>query len=237
MRSGDGEAVVGQNASAIAGAIAGTNYGAYAGVRGNSPGGIGVLAESNTGGGTSGTALVASLEIAGTGTLAVFKVGLTNVARIDKAGKGFFNGGTQSGGADVAEFFGVQGATSGYEPGDVLEISTSTDRQVVKSSGPYSTLVAGVYATKPGLLLTEEDAVNSAMDNGVPMGVIGVIPTKVCTEGGIIKRGDLLVTSSLPGVAMKADPEKVRIGQVIGKALQDYTGTTVGKINVLVSVK
>jgi hypothetical protein len=36
---------------------------------------------------------------------------------------------------------------------------------------------------------------------------------------------------------MKADPDKVKIGQVIGKALQDYNGNSIGKINVLVSVK
>lgn len=69
------------------------------------------------------------------------------------------------------------------------------------------------------------------------MGVIGVIPTKVCLEGGKIKRGDLLVTSSKPGTAMKANPKKVRIGQVIGKALQDYNQSGSGKIQVLVNIK
>jgi hypothetical protein len=69
------------------------------------------------------------------------------------------------------------------------------------------------------------------------MGVIGVIPTKVCPEGGPIRRGDLVVTSSLPGVAMKADPDKVKPGQGIGKALQDFNGTGTGKINILVSIK
>jgi hypothetical protein len=71
----------------------------------------------------------------------------------------------------------------------------------------------------------------------VPMGVIGVLPTKVCLEGGAINRGDLLVTSSTQGVAMKADPKKVQIGQVLGKALQPFNESGVGKINVLVSVK
>ena len=98
------------------------------------------------------------------------------------------------------------------------------------------TLVAGVFATKPGVLLTEEN-IDSDLTNKVPMGVIGVIPTKVCLEGGAIKRGDLLVTSSIAGVAMKADPDKVKVGQVIGKALQDFNQTTVGKINVLVNIK
>ena len=159
------------------------------------------------------------------------------MARIDHTGKGYFNCGTVAGGADVAEYFDVTGSISAYEPGDVLVISADADRKVEKSAAPYSTLVAGVYATKPGLMLTEENATENKLDKMVPMGVIGVIPTKVCLEGGAIKRGDLLVTSSIPGVAMKADPDKVKVGQVIGKALQNYDGQGTGKINVLVSVK
>ena len=184
-----------------------------------------------------GTALEA--ELAGgatTGNLAVFKVNGTNVARINQAGKGFFNGNIQNSGADIAEAFDVTGNTKEYEAGDVLAISTNKDRAVEKSSEPYSTLVAGVYATKPGVLLTEEN-IDNDLAGKVPMGVIGVIPTKVCLQGGSIKRGDLLVTSSIPGVAMKADPEKVKVGQVIGKALEDYSTNSIGKIKVLVSIK
>jgi hypothetical protein len=170
------------------------------------------------------------------GNIAVFQSASANVTRIDKTGKGFFNGGTQNSGADLAEAFDVEGNSSEYEPGDILVISTDTDRTVEKSSKAYSTLVAGVYATKPGVLLTEED-IDSELIGKVPMGVVGVIPTKVCLEGGNIKRGDLLVTSSKSGVAMKANPKKVRIGQVIGKALQDYDQSSIGKIKVLVNIK
>jgi hypothetical protein len=42
-------------------------------------------------------------------------------------------------------------------------------------------------------------------EESVPLGVVGVVPTKVTTEGGAIQRGDLLVTSSTPGHAMKGD--------------------------------
>ncbi|HVK48469.1 MAG TPA: hypothetical protein VM488_11505, partial [Pseudobacter sp.] len=170
------------------------------------------------------------------GNIAVYQSASTNVARINKAGRGFFNGGTQNSGADVAESFAVTGSVAAYEAGDVLVIATDADRTVEKSATPYSTLVAGVYATKPGMLLTEKD-IDEDLSGEVPMGVIGVIPTKVCLEGGAIKRGDLLVTSSIPGVAMKADPEKVKVGQVIGKALQDYNANATGKIKVLVSIK
>ena len=47
----------------------------------------------------------------------------------------------------------------------------------------------------------------------------------------------MLVTSSITGVAMKADPDKVKVGQVLGKALEDYSAESIGKIKVLVSIK
>lgn len=187
---------------------------------------------------TGNTNPVITAEQRSGGNIALFRAGSTpaNVARIDATGKGFFNGGTQNSGADLAEAFDVEGKTSEYEPGDILVISTDTDRTVEKSSKPYSTLVAGVYATKPGVLLTEEN-IDSELINKVPMGVVGVIPTKVCLEGGKIKRGDFIVTSSKSGIAMKGNPKKVKIGQVIGKALQDYDQNGIGKIKVLVNIK
>ncbi len=239
INNAGGEAILGYTISDYASAVVGRNDGPYAAVRGfnTSDNGIGVLALANSNGAINGTALVAELEGADAGNTAVFKANNTNVARIDNTGKGFFNGGTQLGGADVAEFFDVEGNYTEYEPGDVLNISQSNDRKVEKSSSAYSTLVVGVYATNPGLLLTEKNAEQDSFEKMVPMGVIGVVPTKVCLEGGVIARGDLLVTSSIAGVAMKADPKKVQIGQVLGKALQPYNENNVGKINVLVSVK
>jgi len=244
-----GEAIVGFSSGASGvGAVVGRADGAGYGVRGfNTNSGIGVLGQAGSSGGTGKAARFENLnasnttnvfEVASNSTanLAVFIKSGANVARIDQTGKGFFNGGTQNSGADLAEAFDVEGNTADYEPGDILVISTDTDRTIEKSSGPYSTLVAGVYATKPGVLLAEENMDSELIDK-VPMGVIGVIPTKVCLEGGNIKRGDLLVTSSLSGVAMKADSKKVQIGQVLGKALQDYNQNSIGKIKVLVSIK
>lgn len=188
---------------------------------------------------TANTNAVLTAETHSNGNIALFKSGnpaTANVARIDADGKGFFNGGTQAGGADLAEAFDVINEVSEYEPGDILSIATSKDRTVEKSSGAYSSLVLGVYATKPGVLLTEEH-IDSNLSGKVPMGVVGVIPTKVCKEGGAIQRGDLLVTSTIPGVAMKADPTRVQPGQIIGKALQNFDGDQIGKINVFVNVK
>jgi hypothetical protein len=243
----DGTAVLAQNNSNWSPTVYAVNAGPQAGVQGSTSStdavtrGAGVVGLIDGTGGsgdpTNGNAIVGEALGDVTGDLAVFRVDGVNVARIDLAGRGYFNGGVQMTGADLAEYFDVSGNRNTYEPGDVLVISTNADRTVEKSSEPYSTLVAGVFATKPGVLLTEKNAEQLTLENGVPMGVIGVIPTKVCMEGGAIKRGDLIVTSSTPGVAMKADPDKVKVGQVIGKALQDYNGTGIQKINVLVSVK
>ena len=202
-----------------------------------------IINSSNTNPGlavsTNGTGAALSANVTNVNpinAIALFKRNGFNMARIDGTGKGFFNGGTQNSGADLAEAFDVDDAISNYEPGDVLVISTEKDRSVVKSTGAYSTLVAGVYATKPGVLLTEEN-MDADLSDKVPMGVVGVIPTKVCTEGGEIKRGDLLVTSSIPGVAMKADINLVKPGQVIGKALENFNQNSIGKIKLLVNVK
>jgi len=174
----------------------------------------------------------------GTGNdIAVFQATTgVNQARIDRTGKGFFNGGTQNSGADIAEAFEVEGSVAAYEPGDVLVISTRTDRTVEKSDAAYSTRVVGVYATKPGVLLTER-GIDETLEDTVPMGVVGVIPTKVSGENGPIRRGDLLVTSATPGHAMKADPEALRVGAVLGKALENFDGAGTGLIKVLVNAK
>jgi hypothetical protein len=72
---------------------------------------------------------------------------------------------------------------------------------------------------------------------------VGVIPTKVSTENGVIRRGDLLVTSSTPGHAMKATPITVGGaafypgGVIIGKALENFDGPGTGLIEVMVNVK
>ena len=189
----------------------------------------------------TGTSLIAN-HTGSSGNIAIFQSSYANKARIDNTGKGFFNGGTQTGGADLAEMFDVEGPVKNYEPGDVMVISELSDRTMEKSSTAVSTKVAGVYATKPGVILTEL-GIDENLDALVPVGVIGVIPTKVCDQNGPIRRGDLLVTSSRPGHAMKAIPVDVKgvliypTGAILGKALENFETGKTGLIKVLVNVK
>ena len=97
-------------------------------------------------------------------------------------------------------------------------------------------LLAGVYATKPGVLLGR--GVGRELSETIPMGIIGVLPTKISAENGPIGIGDLLVTSSTPGHAMKADFSDLGrlIGAVIGKAMEPFDGPETGIIKVLANI-
>jgi hypothetical protein len=157
-------------------------------------------------------------------------------ARIDSTGKGFFDGGTQTGGADFAESVSTAARKTHYEPGDVLVIDTRADRRFALSSSPYSTLVAGVYSTKPGVTGTEHTSESPKLAAEIPMAVVGIVPCNVSAENGAIARGDLLVTSSTRGYAMRGSDASRLTGTVIGKALQPLASGK-GKIEVLVTLR
>jgi hypothetical protein len=163
--------------------------------------------------------------------------GLTRVVRIDATGKGFFNGGTQTGGADFAESVTVREEKSQYEPGDVLAIDATGVRRFTKVATPYSTLVAGIYSTKPGVLATPHGMDDPRINTEeVPLAVVGIVPCKVTNENGEIVAGDLLVASSRAGYAMKGTDRARMNAAVIGKALQGMRSSS-GVIEVLVSLQ
>jgi hypothetical protein len=154
-------------------------------------------------------------------------------ARIDGNGTGYFDGGTQTGGADFAESMRVHGQKAGYEPGDVLAIDVTSDRQLQLSDQPYSTLVAGVYSTKPGVLA--HAGPDAALQTEIPLAMAGIVPCKVTVENGPIHRGDLLVTSSTPGYAMRGTNPARLTGAILGKALSPVSSR--GTILVLLTLR
>ena len=63
----------------------------------------------------------------------------------------------------------------------------------------------------------------------IPIGLSGRVNVKVI---GDIKKGDLLVSSDIPGVAKKCD--NFIPGIVIGKALQEHNGNNIDRISMLI---
>jgi hypothetical protein len=139
-------------------------------------------------------------------------------------------------GGDYAETVDVAGDRKNYEPGDVLVIGAEGGSDVLKSAEPYSTLVAGIYSTKPGTVGRRQTTDPKTSTTEVPMAMVGIVPTKVSAENGPIKRGDLLVTSSLLGYAMKGTDRSRMLGAVVGKALGNFDSGT-GVIEVLVTLQ
>jgi hypothetical protein len=139
-------------------------------------------------------------------------------------------------GADYAEAIDVTGDRTKYEPGDLLVLDPNAPGKFLKSNLAYSTLVAGIYSTKPGFVGRKQPATPESSATEVPMAMVGRVPTKVSAENGPIKVGDLLVTSSTPGYAMKGTDRSLLTGAVVGKAMGPLDSGT-GTIEVLVTLQ
>lgn len=193
------------------------NTGNGQGLLGKSDGGVGVSAMT-----TSGLAVRAQ---SASGNLFEGFAGANLRFRVTNTGTVTADGTITGGGADFAEM--LPGA-SALEPGDVLVIGA--DGGLVRSATPRDSHVAGVYSTKPGFLGGGGEGVDQA--GKVPLAVVGIVPVKVTDENGRIGAGDLLVSSSTPGHAMKADVHPPT-GTVIGKALAPFNGGK-GVVSMLV---
>jgi hypothetical protein len=199
---------------------------------------IGVLGKINA---TSGAAGVFEEDYNdGGGTLLIGRTMthtpgvLQNVFMVNDAGD-FFARSYNTGGADFAESVAVKGLKSSYAAGDVLVIDPSSTRRLTRSSEPYSTLVAGIYSIKPGIIASP-NRLGGIGHADVPLAVVGIVPCKVSAENGAVKAGDLLVTSNKAGYAMKGTDRARMVGAVLGKALQALPQGE-GIIQVLVTLQ
>jgi hypothetical protein len=122
------------------------------------------------------------------------------------------------GSADVAERINT---SEWVEAGNVVEIDPEHPGFFRKASSPYSTKVAGIISTSPGVILGNsfDEATDDWEDSRPVLAIAGRVPLLVTTENGPIQIGDLLVSSSTPGAAMRGDPEDC-VGAVVGKAME-----------------
>jgi hypothetical protein len=134
---------------------------------------------------------------------------------------------------DVAEWVPTRMPLS---PGTVVVIDPDSSNHVLPAAKPYDTRVAGVVSVQPGLLLGD------AGDDRVKVAHMGRVRMKVDASLGAIAVGDLLVTSSTPGHAMRSAPVDLggvtihRPGTVVGKALEPLADGQ-GEILVLLTLQ
>jgi hypothetical protein len=118
-----------------------------------------------------------------------------------------------AGSADVAEWVTVSQAV---EAGTVLELDQVRPGSYRLSQESCSALVAGVVSSQPGLVLGGTEP----PEGKALLALSGIVPVRVTDERGPIQPGDLLVSSSTPGYAMRwAGPEPCPCA-LVGKALE-----------------
>ena len=130
----------------------------------------------------------------------------------------FYGVSTQAKYADLAENY--QGDRA-YNPGTVLMFG-GTQEVTIADAG--STAVAGVVSTNPAHLMNGQ--LSGA--NVVPLALTGRVP---CMVIGPVKKGDMMISAGFGYARSSTNPA---IGQVIGKALQDFPVESKGVIEVVV---
>jgi hypothetical protein len=134
---------------------------------------------------------------------------------------------------DVAEWVPAQ---KDMPAGTVVVLDQAKGNAVLPSSIPYDTTVAGVVSAQPGLILGE------GSDSKAKVATTGRVKVRVDAAAAPIAVGDLLVTSSKSGMAMKSEPMEIngrkfhQPGTIVGKALQPLASGQ-GEILVLLSLQ
>jgi len=122
--------------------------------------------------------------------------------------------------ADLAERYLADEA---YKPATVVVFGGKYE--ITQSTESHQRSVAGVISTKPAYLM------NDAEEDGLAVALQGRVP---CQVQGPINKGDLVVTSDIPGVAQRLDDAKYMPGCVIGKALETILSNETKHIEVVV---
>lgn len=124
-------------------------------------------------------------------------------------------------GADLAEFYTSDQV---YESGTVLVFGGGAETTTTEIFN--DTRVAGVVTTNPAYIMNGEIKDKTTC---VCIALVGRVPCKVI---GRVSKGDILVTSAVPGHAIKA--QNPTIGTIIGKSLVDKTDDAAGIIEISV---
>ena len=120
--------------------------------------------------------------------------------------------------ADLAEVYKTDAE---YEVGTVVVFGG--EKEVTISTEGNDPRVAGVISGEPAYLMNSKS-------EGQPVALMGKVPCRVV---GHIVKGDMLSTDpNHSGVAKKT--HEPQVGEVIGKALEDYNSDEIGTINIVV---
>jgi hypothetical protein len=128
--------------------------------------------------------------------------------------------------ADIAERYE---ADADYTAGTVVKIGG--EKEITATTEAYDADVFGVTSARPGFGL---NAQQGPTESHPYIAIAGRVPVRVV---GTVKKGQRLVTSLIPGVAMAADADGLSPFMVVGRALEDKTTEEEGTVLSVVGSK
>ena len=133
--------------------------------------------------------------------------------------------------ADVAERYHADAV---YEPGTVVIIGG--ENEITQSTQKMDRRVLGVVSTEPYLIMNSPHREEDQTDDMNPaIGLLGRVSTKV---SGFVRKGDVMITSTEPGVAEAwREESSPPAGSIIGKSLEDKDSRGVEVIEVVIGAK
>ena len=126
---------------------------------------------------------------------------------------------TQAQYADLAERYC---ADADYPSGTVVVFGG--EYEITISTKDHDSAIAGVISTNPAYLM-------NAVAEGLPVALQGRVP---CQVQGPIRKGELVVSSNVPGVAQRFIKERFEHGCIIGKSLENIDNDAIKTIEVVV---
>ena len=129
-----------------------------------------------------------------------------------------------SGGADVAEVYYSKDIS--LVPGTVVAPDVTLPNGVRLSQKGDDAL--GIISTRPGLVIG--DIAEAHDGRPVMVALAGRVPARVTLQNGPIAVGDYLMSSDMPGVAMKA----TQSGMVLGQALSSFDGGSGSDVGMVI---
>lgn len=132
------------------------------------------------------------------------------------------------------------------ENSDVIIIDTENPGLLKISDKPYDRLAAGIASEDPAMVIGSYGITIKGWEDGnredgivtYPLAISGRKRIKVSEENGKIQPGDMLVTSSEPGKAMKCNKEEYLekcVGAILGKAMTSIGED--GKVLALITLQ
>lgn len=101
-------------------------------------------------------------------------------------------------------------------------IVSNSEKGAILTNIPYDSQVLGIVARDAAIIIN-----TSGIAKGVPVISDGTVYVLVSSRDGSIKKDDLLTSSDMPGVAVKAS----KSGYVLGTALEEYSNKNTKQVD------